>query len=216
LVAFIEMMRSGDLASAILATMLVALVGFVSASSSVLGWASCSVSTGLWRECSTLISPGLYSLPRVALVPLFILWFGLGLEMKVILPPLLVFFPIFMNTLAGIRDVDDDLIDVIRVHGRIAAGYNPQGSGAIGRSPGSSAGFADFHCPLRWIGAVLAENVLVEPRPRVCDLKHCEPVRYGRLVRCLGCHNRARPRLGLDRSPLSRGGCFSGGSISAN
>lgn len=60
---------------------------------------------------------GLNSIPRVALIPLFILWFGIGLETKVLFAATLVFFPVFMNTFAGARDVDRDLIDVIRVMG---------------------------------------------------------------------------------------------------
>ena len=59
----------------------------------------------------------LNSIPRVALIPLFILWFGIGLETKVIFAATLVFFPVLMNTFAGARDVDRDLIDVIRVMG---------------------------------------------------------------------------------------------------
>jgi NitT/TauT family transport system permease protein len=60
---------------------------------------------------------GFNSIPRVALIPLFILWFGIGLETKVIFAATLVFFPVFMNTFAGARDVDRDLIDVIKVMG---------------------------------------------------------------------------------------------------
>jgi NitT/TauT family transport system permease protein len=51
------------------------------------------------------------------LIPLFILWFGIGLETKVLFAATLVFFPVFMSTFAGARDVDRDLIDVIRVMG---------------------------------------------------------------------------------------------------
>jgi NitT/TauT family transport system permease protein len=60
---------------------------------------------------------GFTSVPRVALIPLLILWFGVGFETKVIFTALLVFFPIFMNTLSGARSADADLIDVLRVMG---------------------------------------------------------------------------------------------------
>lgn len=115
--AFVEMVQSGALPRAILATVLVASAGFVLGTLIGVGL---GVLFGVNRVVARVLDPyltGLYSLPRVALVPLFILWFGLGFEMKVIFTALLVFFPIFMNTLAGIRDVDDDLIDVIRVMG---------------------------------------------------------------------------------------------------
>ncbi|HLI68443.1 MAG TPA: ABC transporter permease [Ktedonobacteraceae bacterium] len=60
---------------------------------------------------------GLYSIPKVALAPLFILWFGFGLEMKVILAAVTVFFLVFLNTLAGMRSVDQDLINAVFLMG---------------------------------------------------------------------------------------------------
>jgi NitT/TauT family transport system permease protein len=59
----------------------------------------------------------LYSVPKVALAPLFFLWFGFGLEMKVIIAAVTVFFLVFFNTLAGVRDVDQNLIDAVRLMG---------------------------------------------------------------------------------------------------
>lgn len=59
----------------------------------------------------------LYSLPKVALAPVLILWFGIGLESKVALAAVTVFFLVFFNTYAGVREVDRDLIDVLRIIG---------------------------------------------------------------------------------------------------
>ena len=42
-----------------------------------------------------------YSLPKIALAPLFILWFGVGLTSKVVLATFVVFFLVFYNTYAG-------------------------------------------------------------------------------------------------------------------
>lgn len=114
---FIDLLESGLLFSSIMSTIYVASVGFLLGAVIGIGL---GVLFGINRVVARVLDPfliGLYSLPRVALVPLFILWFGLGYEMKIIFTALLVFFPIFMNTLAGIRDVDSDLIDVIRVMG---------------------------------------------------------------------------------------------------
>lgn len=58
-----------------------------------------------------------YSVPRLALVPLFILWFGLGLGSKIVYVSTVVFFLVFYNTYSGVRDVDRELMDVLRLMG---------------------------------------------------------------------------------------------------
>jgi NitT/TauT family transport system permease protein len=55
--------------------------------------------------------------PKYALVPLFILWFGIDDAPKLWLVGLLVFYPIFIAVLAGIRNVDRKLIHMARVVG---------------------------------------------------------------------------------------------------
>jgi NitT/TauT family transport system permease protein len=59
----------------------------------------------------------LYSIPKVALAPLFIVWFGIGTHMKVLLAAATVFFLVFLNTAAGVREVDRGLIDAVRLMG---------------------------------------------------------------------------------------------------
>lgn len=59
----------------------------------------------------------LYSIPKVALAPLFILWFGFDVEMKVILAAVTVFFLVFFNTFTGVRSVDIDLVNAVRLMG---------------------------------------------------------------------------------------------------
>jgi NitT/TauT family transport system permease protein len=59
----------------------------------------------------------IYSIPKLALAPLFILWFGVGIEPKVVLVATVVFFLVFLNTYAGVRDVDQELLDIIRLMG---------------------------------------------------------------------------------------------------
>ncbi|WP_437677627.1 ABC transporter permease [Sorangium sp. So ce131] len=53
----------------------------------------------------------LRTLPVLALVPLFILWFGIGETPKVALVSLGTFFPVYLNTYAGIRSVDNKLVE---------------------------------------------------------------------------------------------------------
>ncbi len=59
----------------------------------------------------------LYSVPLLALAPLFILWFGVGLAPKIVLVALSVFFFVFFNTYTGVRDLDPDLVASVRVMG---------------------------------------------------------------------------------------------------
>jgi NitT/TauT family transport system permease protein len=56
----------------------------------------------------------LYSLPRVVLAPLFIIWFGVGLLSKVTMVVTMVLFVVFYNVYQGVQQIDRDLIDVAR------------------------------------------------------------------------------------------------------
>ncbi len=56
-------------------------------------------------------------IPRIALAPLFIIWFGIGPNSKVILVVTVVFFLTFFNTYAGVKGVDIELKNVLRVMG---------------------------------------------------------------------------------------------------
>jgi NitT/TauT family transport system permease protein len=75
---------------------------------------------GLSPFFSRLLSPFIWAfnaLPKVALAPLFLLWFGLGIESKIALAGVLVVFLVFINTFAGVREVDPDLIDCLKLMG---------------------------------------------------------------------------------------------------
>ena len=58
-----------------------------------------------------------YSIPAVAMGPVFILWFGLGLTPKVVLAGYFVFFIVYVNTVTGFRQVPPGLVNVTRVLG---------------------------------------------------------------------------------------------------
>ena len=59
----------------------------------------------------------LNGIPRVALAPLFIIWFGIDIKSKIVLASTLVFFITFYNTFAGIRGVEPAFKNVARVMG---------------------------------------------------------------------------------------------------
>jgi NitT/TauT family transport system permease protein len=54
------------------------------------------------------------AMPKVALVPLILVWFGLGLTSKVISAALVAFFPLMVNTIVGLRSADEDRINLMR------------------------------------------------------------------------------------------------------
>jgi sulfonate transport system permease protein len=73
-----------------------------------------------WDYIARVIDPfllGLNSIPRIALAPMLIVWFGIDMASKIFLGATLVFFITFFNTIAGIRGVDQALCDVARVQG---------------------------------------------------------------------------------------------------
>lgn len=70
----------------------------------------------LYRIFEPLIT-GLYSLPKVALIPLLVLWFGITIHSKIALAAILVFFLVFYNTFTGVRTIDRSLLQVVQVMG---------------------------------------------------------------------------------------------------
>ncbi|MGG6313370.1 ABC transporter permease [Paenibacillus macerans] len=55
----------------------------------------------------------LYSLPRVSLAPLFIVWFGIGMTSKILMVVAMVIFVAFYNAYEGVRNIDKDLMDMM-------------------------------------------------------------------------------------------------------
>jgi NitT/TauT family transport system permease protein len=79
---------------------------------------------GVWLGRAELVAEVLdpfimmfYSLPKVALAPLFVLWFGIGIDMKIYLAATIVFFLVFLNTYTGVRAVSREQIAILRLMG---------------------------------------------------------------------------------------------------
>ena len=82
------------------------------------------VATGFAAALSVRVSDAMQplivafnSMPRVAIAPLFIIWFGFGPTSKIALAALVVYFIIFFNTFSGMRSVDPVLMNSVRVMG---------------------------------------------------------------------------------------------------
>lgn len=88
------------------------LVGYIAA---ILIAIPFGVVTGWFRSLHYLVDPWLSAFnatPRLALLPLVVLWVGLGIQSKMVIVFLGVFFPVAVNTFHGVRTVDKNLIDV--------------------------------------------------------------------------------------------------------
>jgi ABC-type nitrate/sulfonate/bicarbonate transport system permease component len=107
-----EMIRSGELPAAFLDSLGTLLLGFFIAS--VLG-IGIGLLIGRYRtvEAATdWLVNALYATPLVAIIPLVVLWFGLGFSAKLFIVVILAIFPILINTAAGVRNVPQPLLDV--------------------------------------------------------------------------------------------------------
>ena len=115
--ALLRWWNSGTLAGDLRLTLSAAAGGFIIGSLAggitgfVLGWV---------KRLGNLFEPlilSIYTLPKIALAPLFVLWFGIGLLNKVMFSGMLVYFMVFFTTFQGTRQVDRDLVENARVLG---------------------------------------------------------------------------------------------------
>jgi NitT/TauT family transport system permease protein len=95
-------------------TLFETLVGF--ALGSVLAL-SLGIAVALSRKTEYFLYPFIVmfqSMPKVALAPLIVVWFGLGLTSKVVSAALVAFFPLMVNTIVGLRSADEDRVNLMR------------------------------------------------------------------------------------------------------
>jgi NitT/TauT family transport system permease protein len=72
---------------------------------------------GWYSRVNAVLDPfvsALYATPRIALLPLVVIWFGIGLGSKIVIVFLGAIFPILVNTITGVRTIDADFIKVAR------------------------------------------------------------------------------------------------------
>ncbi len=70
-----------------------------------------------WRGLERILSPYIVAsqaIPIIALAPLLVIWFGFGPLSKIVVCALVVFFPLLVNTIVGLRSVERDLRDLMR------------------------------------------------------------------------------------------------------
>ena len=90
------------------------IVGFVAG---VILGVACGFSLAHWPKAEKVFYPYIQAfnaLPKVAIAPLMVVWLGFGLEPKIWMAGILVFFPMLVNSMAGYHSVDPDRIDLAR------------------------------------------------------------------------------------------------------
>jgi NitT/TauT family transport system permease protein len=112
--SLVDLMTGGTIWHDIWITLSEVLIGFLIAL--VVGTAVGAVlGRVLWLERA--MQPALVALqviPKVAFIPIFVIWFGFGTTSKVIMAAILAFFPIMLNVMLGVRSVDRGHRDVMR------------------------------------------------------------------------------------------------------
>jgi sulfonate transport system permease protein len=99
----------------------------------------------------------LRNIPHLAVIPLVILWFGIDEQAKIFIVALGVFFPLYINSFHGVRDVDPALIEMGRVYGlsRWAVAWRVVLPGAL---PQILVGLR-FSLGLMWLSLIVAETI---------------------------------------------------------
>jgi NitT/TauT family transport system permease protein len=111
---FLQALSDGSLLRHALVTLSEVLLGLVLGvgTATLLGYALAKLD---WLE--RLLSPYIVasqSVPVVAIAPLLVIWFDTGLLSKVLISALIVFFPVLINTIVGLRSVPSGLRDLMR------------------------------------------------------------------------------------------------------
>jgi sulfonate transport system permease protein len=158
--AAIKLGQSGELATHFKISASRALTGFAIGGS--IGFIFGLVN-GLFRISEKIFDTTLQmwrNIPNLALIPLVILWFGIGEEAKLFLVSSGVLFPIYINTFHGIRSIDSGLIEMGKVYGLNPAElfWNIILPGAL---PSILVGVR-FSLGIMWLSLIVAETIAAD------------------------------------------------------
>ncbi len=115
--ALLQMIADGEIGVSLAASLYRILAGFFIGSLVGLVVGLVTGTSALMDKIGTPIVNAIYPIPKIALLPLFILWLGIGELSKVTIIALGVFFPVAMNTYSGVKNVDTLLL-------KVAASFN--------------------------------------------------------------------------------------------
>lgn len=115
--ALVELVGERDFLRHVQITLLETLSGFAIATVTGIAAGTLLARSPLLESALKPLIVTLQVVPKVALIPLLIVWFGFGPESKIVISAVLAFFPIFSNTLLGMKSVDRGQIELFQVLG---------------------------------------------------------------------------------------------------
>ena len=115
--AFLKIVEDGTLWWHIELTLLEMTLGYIAGVAAGVGLAILVAPIPYGAQILRPLMLGIFAIPKVALAPLIIVWFGIYLLPKIILAASLVFFIVYFSTLAGFASVSQDLVAAVRVMG---------------------------------------------------------------------------------------------------
>ena len=95
-------------------TLLEAIMGFVIGSIIGLGLGLSFMQSRVIEQIVLPYVVAFQTLPKLAIAPLFVIWFGYDIRSKVLLAGLVAFFPLLVNTMVGLRSAQSDQLDLMR------------------------------------------------------------------------------------------------------
>lgn len=114
---FVRMMSTGEMWNDIWVSFQEFAIGYVA---SIVVAIPLGIAMGWYRRFNALLDPlvsAFYATPRIALMPLIIIWFGIGIYSKIAVVFLGAVFQILITTIAGVRNLDEGLIRAARSFG---------------------------------------------------------------------------------------------------
>jgi NitT/TauT family transport system permease protein len=116
-VRFVELIQSGTIWPHFIATLTSIVTGLVAGSLAGLIFGSLIATIPLLDRLIYPYLVALQTVPKIAIAPLFVLWFGYGLASKIVITALLCFFPVLVSVIAGFRAVDLNQLEMMRAFG---------------------------------------------------------------------------------------------------
>lgn len=152
-----ELIASGELQAAIAASLGRVVTGLAIGGTLGVGLALVSGLSRIGEDLLDSTVQMLRTIPTIALIPLLIIWFGIGEQPKIALIAIATAFPLYLNVYAGIRNVDQTLVEAARTLGLRRAGLIRHVI-LPGAMPGALVGLR-YSLAVAWLALVFGEQI---------------------------------------------------------